>query len=323
MIRLSLLLAGVALLVFVVFRTGPDEIGALLARIGWGFLPLAGIFAGYQAVRAYALHLSASRPEAVSFADVLRIRLSGEAVQFFTSTGPFIALPSKAFLLGRRGLTTTEGFAATIGEGLAYSLVSAVMLVGAWLYLLSHPAISLGTGVRSAGLGLLALGVSYLVGSAVAIHRRIYFIGAFVGLLRRLPGVRRLPGFDAGAVRHMEDVLLGVLRDRPGQVARLFAVEACAHALLVLELWWVLRMTDVDSHIGDALVLESAGKFISVVFFFIPGQVGASEGVSAVLFGVLGLPAAAGVGVVLARRIRSLLAAGAGLAAVALITRRR
>jgi hypothetical protein len=87
-------------------------------------------------------------------------------------------------------------------------------------------------------------------------------------------------------------------------------------------MWWILRMSEVASGLGRALLLESASKFIGLAFFFIPGQVGASEGVNIVLFRAVGLSGAAGIGVALARRVRSALAAGAGLAALALIMRR-
>ena len=81
-------------------------------------------------------------------------------------------------------------------------------------------------------------------------------------------------------------------------------------------------MSHVASDFRRAFLFESASKFTDVAFFFIPGQVGASEGVNIVLFRALGLSGAAGVGVALARLVRSALAAGAGLAALALVVQR-
>ncbi len=322
MTRAVLLLVGVVFLVYLIIDLGPGEIAALLARIGWGFVPLTGIYAAYQAVRAAALRLSAARPGAVRFIDVLAIRMSGEAVQFLTSTGPFLAEPSKALLLGRRGLTKVEGFAATAAEYLSYTLVSSAMLAGAMSYMLTSPSVLLGPNLRVTAMVLMAVSVVFLFVAGVAIVKRIYLIGAAMRWLGTLPGIGRRIGAEADAVRQTEDVLLGVLRDNPGRFASILLVEALAHSLLVFELWWILRMTDVAPGFGDALALESAGKFIALAFFFIPGQIGASEGVNIVLFQALGLTAVAGVGVALARRVRSVLAAGAGLAALAIVTRR-
>jgi hypothetical protein len=320
MFRALFLVAGLALLVYLVVALGPREIFAILARIGWGFVPIAGLCAGHQALRAWALCLCAARPGAIAYADAVAVRFSGEAVQFLTSTGPFLAEPAKALLLGRRGLTRTEGFAATIAEYLAYTFVAAAMTAGAMWYLLAR--VDLGPALRQAAVGVLVVAVVFLVVAAVAIGGRIYLIGGAMAWLGKVPAFGRRVPVQVEAVRRMEDLLLGILRDRRGRFARVMLIESLAHALLVVELWWILRMSDVAPGFGSALVLESAGKFTGLVFFFVPGQLGASEGVNAVLFQALGLAAAAGVGVALARRIRGLLAAGAGLAATAFLTRR-
>lgn len=320
MVRALLLLAGVALLVYLVVDLGPREIFALLVQIGWGFLGIAAVYALHQAARARALCLAISAPGAVALRDAFFIRLSGEAVQFLTSTGPFLAEPSKALLLGRRGLSKIEGFAATIAEYLAYMFVSATMLAGAAWYLISQGDLS--PAMHTAARVLFISSTAFLLVSAVAISRRIYLIGGVVQRLGRLPGIGHRLRVEAGTVRQMEDLLLGVLRDRPGRFAHMLLIEAIAHALLVVELWWILRMTEVASGAGTALVLESANKFTGFAFFFIPGQIGAAEGVNVVLFQALGLSSVAGIGVALARRVRSALTAAAGLGALTLITRR-
>lgn len=67
----------------------------------------------------------------------------------------------------------------------------------------------------------------------------------------------------------------------------------------------------------DPLILEGGAKFIGTAFAFVPGQVGASEGVCALLAGAIGLPAAAGLTLALVRRVRGLLVAAAGVVALA------
>jgi hypothetical protein len=79
-------------------------------------VPSAALYAGHQALRAWALRLSAVWPGAVAYADAVAIRFSGEAIQFLTSTGPFLAEPSKALLFGRCGLTKTEPVAVAFGK---------------------------------------------------------------------------------------------------------------------------------------------------------------------------------------------------------------
>ena len=77
---------------------------------------------------------------------------------------------------------------------------------------------------------------------------------------------------------------------------------------------------DVPAHYP--FVIEGSIKFVSVAFFFVPAQVGVSEGTYAILFGTLGLAAAGGGGVSLAfiRRLRTLAVAAVGLVALALLS---
>ena len=58
-------------------------------------------------------------------------------------------------------------------------------------------------------------------------------------------------------------------------------------------------------------MIESAAKFINLGFFFIPGQIGAAEGTYAWVAQAIGYSAASGFAIALARRLRTLLVAGA------------
>jgi len=93
----------------------------------------------------------------------------------------------------------------------------------------------------------------------------------------------------------------------------ILSVEFAAQVLLVLEWLILLRATEEPFSILKAFLIEGASKFISLAFFFIPGQVGAAEGTYALIFKTVGLPASSGFALAVARRFRSALVAGAGL----------
>jgi uncharacterized membrane protein YbhN (UPF0104 family) len=251
----------------------------------------------------------------VPFGDLLRIRLSGEAVQFLTFTGPFLAEPSKAWLLERRGLALSEGFAATTAEYLIYTSVSAAMLIAGLSLLVARG--ELAGALATAARAIVAIAVVFLAIAAVAVARRIYLIGGVLAWLGRLPAVGWRLRLDATAVRSVENLLLEVLREQPARVARIALYEIAAQALLVTELAWILALTGFPSSFVTAFLIESSSKFTSMAFFFVPGQVGASEGVLAVFFAAVGLPASAGVAAALVRRVRSVTVAALGLAALA------
>ena len=54
MLRVLLLIGGALVLVILVVQVGPGEIVASLFRIGWGLVPMSALYAGHQALRAWA-----------------------------------------------------------------------------------------------------------------------------------------------------------------------------------------------------------------------------------------------------------------------------
>jgi len=115
-------------------------------------------------------------------------------------------------------------------------------------------------------------------------------------------------------VRDTEDLLFAVLRERPLRLLFTLGIEFTAQALLVLELIVFLWSARIPFAGLQALLIEAGSKFISLAFFFIPGQTGAAEGAYALIFEAIGLSASGGFALAVVRRLRSLLTAGIGLA---------
>lgn len=321
MLRAFFLLLGLALFAALVMDLGIGAIASMLLRLGWNFLVVCGIYGLYELVRAAALLRCLVTDRALAFSDVLWIRLSGEAVQFLSFTGPFLAEPTKAWLLKRRGLNTGEAFAAVIAEYLLYTFLSAALSIAGLVYLIRR--FELGAALAATAEVVLWGMVVFLLVAIVAITFRIYLIGGVIKAVSRIPLIRQRIRPDMRAVHQMEDLLLVVLRDDPLRMVSVVAIETLAQGLLVFELYWILRALELATPIVYPFLIETATKFTSVAFFFIPTQMGAAEGTYAVLFNVLALPAAAGFTLAFVRRARSLMVAGAGLGALSIAGRER
>ena len=321
MLRLALLVGGAALLLVLFWRLGPSDIFDALSRIRWYFLPVLLLGAVHQVTRALALCACVVRPGGLGFGPALAIRLSGEAIQSLTFTGPVVAEPTKAWLLESHGLTLREGFAATITEYLIYTFVTAVMSIAGLLYLIARfgppPAI------RGLAIAIVCLCIVFLVVSAIAIGRRFYLIGTIIAGLGSIGVLRGRLMPDMTWINRMEDLLLVILRDSPARFLTIAMLESAAQAILVFELFWLLRALDVITSALSVFVIEASVKFFEFVFLFIPLQVGVSEGSYALIFGAMGLPLTAGFALAFLRRARSLAIAGVGLAMLALMTRHR
>lgn len=320
MTRTVLLLLGALVLVLLLWRLGPAEILHTVSVLGWHAIPILLLYAVYQLMRAVAFRLSLPRPREFPLLDALWIRLSGDAVRALTFTGPFLGEPTKAWLLRRHGFTLTQGFAATLTAAVMNLALGAGMGTAGLLYLLQYA--EMPAPASRLAVGLVWMNVGFLVIAAAAVATRTYLIGAVLGGLSRAGLLRGRVRPDLAAVHRMEDMLLGILRDQPARAAGILLAEIGGQVALVLELAWILRALDFATPMTSALVIESATKFITVVFFFVPLQMGASEGAYAVVFGALGLSAAVGFSVSFFRRFRSLLVASIGLAALDRLTRR-
>lgn len=314
-----LFLAGVAVLAWLVAALGVGDILSLVARTGW-FLPLIlAVYAGCQLSRAGALWLCQPQADRIPYRHVLAIRVSAEAVRLLTFTGPVLSEPSKVWLFGRRGVEAKAGVATIIAELLAHSLVATTLSIGAFLYLISM--FDVEPYLRRVGTVAIVLLSAYVVCAALAIRFRVYVIGAVAGFLWRRGRLRFIR--DVADVRLMEDQLLFVLRDRPWRLAGILTCDVAANAFLMLEIAVTLVAMGISAPAHYASVIEGCVKFISIAFFFIPTQVGVSEGTYAGLFNILGLTAAGGVSLALVRRLRTLAVAGIGLVLVAVLSSKR
>jgi len=297
---------GFALLALLFIQIGPGQVLALLGTMGWNLAIVAAIFAGHEAVRAFALSRCLPAGSRPPFRRLLLIRFLGEAVKTLTHSGPFLSEPMRAWMLARDEVESVHAYGAAVSELIANSIISAlvtVLVLAAlvWAFDVRGPLLTLSWV-------LIAVSFVYVALAAVALARRVYVIGAVLGVVAKLPLIRSRLNVDAGEVRRMEDLILHVLRDRPVILGQLVVLQFVAQAILVLDAYWALASMDVPISAGRALVVEALTKMANVIQF-----VGASEAGYAIVFNWLGMTAAVGFTLSLVKRVRSMTVAAIGL----------
>jgi hypothetical protein len=321
MLQLVLLLAGLVLLVLLLWQLGPLDILDALRDIGWYFVPVFLLGGAHHAARALALRECVLRSGLLRYRDALAIRLSGESVQSLTFTGPVLSQPTKAWLLEAHGLSLKEGFAAAITEYLICSFVTAAMSIAGLLYVVMR--FSPPLAVTALAISIACLFSAFLIASAIAIVRRFYLIGTAIAALAKIGVLRGRLRPDMTWINRMEDLLLIILRDSPARFMTITLIEVGAQVLLVLELFLLMRALDIVTPISFAFVIEASVKVIGIAFLFIPMQLGVSEGTYALVFNTMGLSATAGFALAFLRRARTLAVAAIGLTTLAVLTRHR
>jgi hypothetical protein len=302
-----------------VWRAGPGLVLDMVARLGWGFFAIAGIYGVHVMLRAEALRRTIFQSP-VTYADALRIRLAGDAVEKLTFTGPFLAEPAKGWLLKKRGLPGAEAFAAVATEYLLYTVTSAGLAIAAVSLLLTRDTVP--SGVRTAAVIAMAIAIGFLAAFVIASVTGIGLIAPILSRSRIAIGRRRADA-AAQAFAPVEAVIITFLHRHPARVAQVLVVETAAQGMLITEVLVAITGLGVGLSATDSLILEGGAKFVATAFALIPGQMGASEGVYALLAGAIGLPAAAGLTLALVRRVRGLLIASAGVVVLAWLDNRR
>lgn len=328
-------LIGVALLIFTVQRVGGwPAIVSGITSVGWWFILVVALGAARMACRARAWVVCANQigvrnrpasareasygevapkrpdgreggePEAgrLSFTHAFGAILAGDAAGNLTPLGVLASEPTK-ILLSRSRISTVTSIASVAIENAFYiASVGVVLLAGTWLFLqrADVPA------------GLERISEAILVAVGLIAFASIWAARTRPAVLSRLaPMVTRLAGRSdapADALREVESHIYGVLQWPPTRILHVATWQALFHLLAVAEVWMVLRLLTGGDRITlvDAFLLESAGRFVTIAFKFVPYRLGIDEMGSGAVAQVLGLPAATGVTVALVRRLRIL-----------------
>jgi hypothetical protein len=303
-----LLVVGLSVVAWLIWRSGPAVVWNLLIGLRWRFAVVTGLYIVYLATRALALWRIVA--PSLRYGDVFRIRLTGDTIENLTFTGPFFAEPTKGWLLSRSGLPTDRAFAAVATEYLLYDVVTACLSVFAMSTLIALGV--LPPVVRPIAFTLLGISVAFLTAFVYAAVSGIGVVAPLIKLSARIIG--RRAAIAAEKISRVERVLVHFLRCRHRALAEVVGLHSISQVLMMLEIYVVLTAIGSAPPLWYLPVIEGAVKYIGLAFAFVPGQVGAAEGSYAFLTGVLGLSATAGLTLALVRRIRSVAVAAIGVA---------
>ena len=295
-------LIGLALLVLTVQRVGGwPAVVTGVTSIGWWFIVVVGLGAARMTCRAGAW-IACVHDGRLRMRDAFGAILAGDTAGNLTPLGVFASEPTK-ILMTRAHLSTVVSVASVAVENAFYTAsVLMVLLAGTWIFLQR-------TDVPA---GLEQIAEIVLIAVAIAASTAVWAARTRPAVLSRLaPLVARLAGraaLPADAVRAVEMRIYDVLHWPLGRLVHVASWEALFHVLAVAEVWVVLRLlpTGRELSLADAFLMESAGRFVTVAFKFVPYRLGIDEAGSGAVAEVLGLSAASGVTLALVRRLRIL-----------------
>jgi len=295
------LLLGVGVFVYLIYSVGVNEILESIKLVGYGFLGLAVISAFRYVFRSLAwLYCIEAKQRNISVLALFNARLAGDALRLLSFTGPFLGEPSKAFLV-RDHLPMKYGVPSIVVENLCFMLTGIFIIVSGLLLLIANFTVE--NSIKLMGLVVCVLVVLTVFAVNYVISRRIKAVASAVGWLAKKTGIAWLSQQKRG-IAETEDKIHEFYNRRGAVLFLVLALEMGAHFINIAEVYLILYLINVDVTLMIAYIIEAVGKVVSVIFFFVPGQVGVTEGSSAFLLKILGLGFAAGITLALVEKVR-------------------
>lgn len=300
---------GVGLLLYTVQRVGGwPAIVSGVTTIGYWFIPVVLLGAARMAARARAWVVCANDPN-LRLRDAFGAVLAGDAAGNLTPLGLLASEPTKIVLSRARISTVTSIASVTIENAFYIASVGVVLLTGTWILL---QRANVPAGLEQIAEVVIAVFAVSLVVAIWAARARPALLSRIAPFVTKLAG---RPDVPADAVREIETRIYDVLQWPVPRILHVSAWEAGFHILAVAEVWLVLRLLPGGDTVtlGDAFLMESAGRFVTIAFKFVPYRLGIDEIGSGAVAQVLGLAPATGVTLALVRRLRIIVLNAVGL----------
>jgi hypothetical protein len=224
-----------------------------------------------------------------------------------TPLGLLASEPTKILMVRTRISTVTSIASVTIENIFYTASVLIVLLSGTWLFL--QKANIPQRLEQLSELIIVAVAIAAVIGVWAA-RKRPAVLSKFAPYLTRLAGKSDAP---ADAIRDVEQQIYAVPQWPLSRIAHVSLWEVAFHVGAVAEVWLVLRVLIPDITIAEAFLLESAGRFVTVAFKFVPYRLGIDEAGSGAVANALGMSPAIGVTLALVRRLRIVVLNAIGL----------
>jgi uncharacterized protein (TIRG00374 family) len=302
-VKIVLLILGLALIGWSVHRIGLGPILSALERLTWWQLVLVSLpYAAIMAVDTLGWRY-AFTGEPAPFHRLYGARLAGEALNLVTAFGSVGGEAVKAWLI-RRDVDYTDSVPSVVIAKTTITIAQALFLVIgvalAWT--------SLATDSRVIGIMLWLLVVEILAVAGFVGVQVVGIVGRAGRLLEWFGVVKR----DGSTER-----LDAALRDYYRRDWRRLSLSTLFHLagwlLGAVEAYLILYFLQIPASLVLATVVEALGAGVRFATFLVPASLGAFESANAAAFEAMGLGAGAGLAFSFVRRARQVVWIAIGL----------
>ena len=318
LVSLAAVAIGIALFGLTLYYIDLDETVASARRLGLALPVILLPGTCWHLLRTWGWAMAFPEESRPAFTRLFRVRLAADAIGFFTVRG-IAGEPLKVLLLYDRVAPEITAAAVAL-ERLAFAVIG--IAIAALISLAAVTVLSLPPAWDTV-FTMLIIGAVLVLGLAGLVARRQPgdYLGRLVAAINRATGRRLETSRSVRFILDVERVLLQLIRGNRRRLATLTVLAVVCYLLMTIEVWLVLWAVGAPSSIIETLTVETFARLASVASAGIPGNIGALEASNAAVVAALGL--GGGGALALARRVRTLLWAAAGLALYPRVPERR
>ncbi len=299
-----LYLFGFAILIFLIFNFGIENIAVNIKKTGWWFIPVIGIWLIVYLLNASAFFVILGKnAKKIGFKRILSITISGFAINYIT---PFVTLggePYRVYIL-KKYIDTKDAVASVTSFTLMH------MLSHLLLWIVAFPIFLSIYFIRLSNIGGMILVVLIFLGGVLYLLFKGSKTGIFTPiskLLLKLPIGKKLKA----KLRSVSESILEIDKkisefyyNRKKDFYGSLFLEFAARIISSLEFYFALHAIGNKVTLIDALLINAVLTLMLNILFFMPLQLGTREGSMYVVMRLLSISSGQAIYIALVNRIR-------------------
>ena len=313
------LLLGVAFLVLLIWKLGPEELISELWRLGWLWVPLL-LFEGLgEALHAAGWRLCLSKEhQKLPWFRTAMIRQAGMAFNYLTPTAHMGGEVVKGVLLGRDGNHVEATTGILVGKlALVVSQLSFVVMGSMAALFFADVPKGLWIG-WAASTAVVTSGVT-----AFFIIQRRGKIGGVVRFFDKFGiGGKTVSRFSK-TMTEIDGQLKSFYRTRSRDLIVAILIHALGFACGIVQAWLFLTYHGYQNPVSTALTIWFLGAWFDLIGFIVPAGIGIQEGSRVFIFHHLGFSQISGLAFGFVLRVTKAAWALVGLLCYGILTGRR
>ena len=285
---------GIALFTLLVWDFGIDNIISNVARTGWWFISIIGIWLVVYLLNALSWYLIIdAKNNEISFLNVFSISLSGFAINYIT---PFVNLGGEPYRI--IALKDYLGLSNSVSSTISFTMLHQLSHFFFWItaIVIVFFLFTISVSIKA----FLIITLIVLVGLIIFFFSR-HKKGIFLSLLRFLSKLP-LKKILYNKIIRKEEILLKIdeeIKEFYSAKKKIFysalSIEFIARLISSLEYYFILKAIGFEATFMDAFLINAGASLIMNILFFIPMGLGSREGGLVLI--LEGLKYASGVGV--------------------------